>query len=115
MNASSPQPESIFKRVLLLYGAYMLLNNGAYLVGFYLLPEGFMRGSPQTATARLVDSATSFGTEFTLTLLFNLGMVALLGMLLNLTRSGDPYRICYSPGSWSHRRADCWHQFFSCL
>lgn len=86
MNTSSPQPESIFKRVLLLYGAYMLLNNGAYLVGFYLLPEGFMRGSPQTATARLADSATSFGTEFTLTLLFNLGMVALLGMLLNLNQ-----------------------------
>ena len=38
-------PQIVFKRILLLYGAYMLLNNAAYLFGYYFLPEGFMRSS----------------------------------------------------------------------
>lgn len=86
MNSNSTQHENVIKRVLLLYGAYMLLNNSAYLIGFYFLPEGFMRGSPQTAAARLADSAQSFGMEFALTLLINLGIVSLLGILLNLNQ-----------------------------
>lgn len=45
--------ESMFKRVVWLYGAYMLLNNAAYLVGYYLLPPGLMRNSPQTAAGEL--------------------------------------------------------------
>jgi hypothetical protein len=96
MTANLQQNVSVFKRVLLLYGAYMLLNNCAYLIGFYILPEGFMRGSPQTVAARIVNSAGSFGMELALTLVFNLGMVALLAILLNANQvNGFPTGYVY--------------------
>ncbi|NJC95102.1 MAG: hypothetical protein FIB03_02000 [Anaerolineae bacterium] len=76
--------QSVFARVLWLYGLYSLLNLSSYLIGYYLLPEGFMRGSPQAAVGKFVASATSFWSEFGLTLLFNLGMVVGLSILLNL-------------------------------
>ena len=81
-------PETVWKRVLWLYGLYMLLSNAAYLFGYSVLPEGFMRGSPQVAVGRLVDGATSFWSEFGLTLVFNLGLVAVTGVLLNLNQVG---------------------------
>jgi len=37
-----------------LYGLHTVLNNGAYLLGFYLLPQGFMRGGPQLAVGGMV-------------------------------------------------------------
>lgn len=87
---------SVFMRVLLLYGAYSLLNNSAYLIGYYFLPEGFMRSSPQTAAGRIAESAGSFGKELGLTLVFNLGMVALLTILLNLNQvNGFPTGYIY--------------------
>ena len=96
MTANLQQNVSVFKRVLLLYGAYMLLNNSAYLIGYYFLPEGFMSDSPQVAAARYVDSAGSFGMEFALTLVFNLGMVALLAILLNANQiNGFPTGYVY--------------------
>lgn len=82
----STASETVWKRVLWLYGLYMLLSNAAYLAGYYLLPEGFMRGSPQVGIGRLVGSATSFWGEFGLTLLFNLGLVVIIGVLLNLNQ-----------------------------
>jgi hypothetical protein len=88
----------VFKRVLLLYGGYMLMNNSAYLFGYFFLPAGFMRGSPQTSAARLVDSAGSFGMEFALTLVFNLGMVVLVAILMNLNQvNGFPTGYVYPP------------------
>jgi hypothetical protein len=82
----STAPETVWKRVLWLYGLYMLLSNAAYLFGYSVLPEGFMRGSPQVAVGRLVAGATSFWSEFGLTLVFNLGLVAVIGLLLNLNQ-----------------------------
>jgi hypothetical protein len=76
--------ENVFKRVLWLYGLYSLLNLISFLFGYYLLPEGFMRGSPQSAIGSFVASATSFWGEFGLTLLFNLGTVIVVCMLTNL-------------------------------
>jgi hypothetical protein len=78
--------QSVFARVLWLYGLYSLLNMFFYLFGYYLLPEGFMRGSPQAAVGEFVASATSFWSEFALTLLFNLGMVVGLSIFLNLNQ-----------------------------
>jgi len=96
MGASRFSGETIFKRVLWLYGAYMLLNNAAYLVGYYLLPPGLMRNSPQTAAGRAVAAAGSFSQELALTLLFNLGMVALVAVLLNLNQvNGTPTGYVY--------------------
>jgi hypothetical protein len=85
MNAIQIQPqENVFKRVLWLYGLYSLLNIVSFLSGYYLLPEGFMRGSPYSAIGAFVASATSFWGEFGLTLLFNLGTVIVVCILTNL-------------------------------
>jgi len=85
MNAAQIQPqENVFKRILWLYGLYSLLNLVSFLSGYYLLPEGFMRGSPYSAIGSFVASATSFWGEFGLTLLFNLGIVIVVCVLTNL-------------------------------
>ena len=76
--------ENVFKRILWLYGLYSLLNSISFLTGYYLLPEGFMRGSPYSAIGSFVASATSFWGEFGLTLLFNLGTVFIVCILTNL-------------------------------
>ncbi len=78
------QRENVFKRFVWLYGLYSLLNMAVFLAGYYLLPEGFMRGSPQSAIGSLVASATSFWGELGLTLLFNLGVVFVICVLSNL-------------------------------
>jgi hypothetical protein len=86
MSASplSHSKESVFQRVLWLYGLYSLLNLFSFLTGYYLLPEGSMRGSPYAAIGSFVASASSFWGEFGLTLLFNLGTVFVACVLTNL-------------------------------
>jgi len=76
--------ENVFKRVLWLYGLYSLLNLFSFLLGYHFLPEGFMRGSPYSAIGTFVASASSFWSEFSLTLLFNLGTVIVVCILTNL-------------------------------
>ncbi len=78
--------DPVGKRVLWLYGLYMLLSNAAYLLGYTLLPEGVMRGTPYVAVGRVVSGAASPWGEFGLTLLFNLGLVVSIGVLLNLNQ-----------------------------
>lgn len=98
MNTAQQQVSSVLKRVLLLYGAYTLLFNTAYLVGYYFLPEGLMRSSPQAAAGRLAGSAASFEMELVLTLVFNLGWVVGLALLLNLNQvNGMPTGYIYPP------------------
>lgn len=82
----APQTDGIVKRVLWLYGLYTLLNNAAFLIGYYFLPEEFMRNSPQVAVGGLVAQQESFWGQFGMTLLFNLVVMPLLAVLLNLTR-----------------------------
>lgn len=83
--------ENVFKRVLWLYGLYSLLNLFSFLTGYYLLPEGFMRGSPYSAIGSFVASATSFWGELGLTLLLNLGTVFVVCILTNLQQfKGTP-------------------------
>lgn len=87
MNIKSAQiqtQDSVFKRILWLYGLFTLLSNAAFLVGYYLLPEGFMRGSPLMAAGELVASAESFWPQFGLTLLFNVGLIIVFGVGANL-------------------------------
>jgi hypothetical protein len=85
MNVVQIQPkENVFKRILWLYGLYSLLNLVSFLSGYYLLPEGFMRGSPYSAVGSFVASATSFWGQFGLTLFFNLGTVIVVCILTNL-------------------------------
>jgi len=56
----------------------------SFLFGYYLLPEGFMRGTPQFEMGRLVSSFSSFWSQFGLLLLFNLGIAFTLCVLANL-------------------------------
>jgi len=87
--------ESVFKRVLWLYGLYTLLSNAAYLLGYYLLPEGFMRGSPGMWTARVAASGT-FWSQFASILLINLVLVILLSVILNVLQvKGFPLGYLY--------------------
>ena len=73
MNTSSVHTQDgVFKRVLLLYGFFMLLSNAAFLVGYYLLPEGFLRGSPMQAGASAVAATTTFWSQVGSTFLFNI-------------------------------------------
>lgn len=78
--------DSVYKRILWLYGLHTILHNVAFLVGYYLLPEGFMRGSPQVAIAGVVAAQQTFWQEMGLTLLLNLGLVGGLGVVCNLSR-----------------------------
>ena len=87
MNTDSVQTQDgVFKRVLLLYGLFMLLSNAAYLLAYYLLPEGFLRGSPVLETARVVASTDTFWSELASIFLLNLGIVTALSVCMNLFR-----------------------------
>lgn len=77
---------TVYSRILWLYGIYTLLSNAAFLLGYYWLPEGFMRGSPQTSAGRVVAEAQTFWGQFGLTLLFNLGTVALVSIVMNFNQ-----------------------------
>ena len=78
--------DSVFKRILWLYGLYTLLFNVCFVFSYYLLPEGFMRGSPQTAAGAIVARAESFWPQFGLTLLFNLGIVTTIAVVANFNQ-----------------------------
>jgi len=78
--------DNVFKRTLLLYGIYTLLFDICFVFGFYFLPEGFMRGSPQMAAGEAVARTTSFWPQFGLTLLFNLGVYAIISIVSNFNQ-----------------------------
>ena len=85
MNASSDLThDSVFKRVLLLYGLFMLLSNAGYVLAYYFLPEGLLRGSPVQATARVVAASSTFWSTLASTFLMNLGLMLVLSVWLNL-------------------------------
>jgi hypothetical protein len=79
-------PGSIYSRILWLYGIYTLLSNAAFLIGYYWLPEGFMRASPQTAGGQVVLAEQTFWGQFGLTLLLNLGVTAVVSIVLNFNQ-----------------------------
>ena len=61
MNTSQVQAQdSVFKRILWLYGLHTLLFNVCFVFSYYLLPEESLRGSPQTAAGEIVVRAESF-------------------------------------------------------
>jgi hypothetical protein len=83
-------------RTLWLYGLYTLIANAFFLIGFYLLPEGALRRGPQVAAARVAADAGGFGSELALTLLFNVGVVVVIAVVLNLNRvKGFPVGYLY--------------------
>ncbi len=85
MNATLVQLQNnVFKRILLLYGLYSLLSNTFLLIGYYLLPEGVLRQTPLTYAGEIAATGKGFWAELGLTLLFNLGLVTLVGVGANL-------------------------------
>ncbi len=78
--------DGVFKRILWLYGINTLLFDICFVFAFYFLPEGFMRGSPQMAAGEVVAKAGSFWPQFGLTLLFNLGIYAIIAIVANFNQ-----------------------------
>ena len=83
-SASIQSHDSVFKRVLWLYGLHTLLSNTFLLIGYYLLPEGVFRGTLLTSVGEVAARPEGFWAQFGLTLLFNLGLVAVMGVAANL-------------------------------
>ena len=65
-------------------GSSMLLSNAAFLFGYYLLPEGFLRGSPTQACAAAIAATPTFWSQVGSTFLFNLGALIVGCVWLNL-------------------------------
>jgi hypothetical protein len=76
--------DNILKRILLLYGLYSLLSNAFFTIGYYFLPEGFLRGSPQMVPGEFVAQQTGFWAQFGMTLFFNLGFMTVIILLMNV-------------------------------
>ena len=87
MNTSPIQTQDgVFKRILWLYGLNALLFNICFVFAYYLLPEGFMRGSPQMFGGEVVAKAKSFWSQFGLTLFFNLGVMTTIAIVANFNQ-----------------------------
>jgi hypothetical protein len=78
--------DGVFKRILWLYGLNALLFNICFVFAYYLLPEGFMRGSPQMFAGEVVAKAKSFWSQFGLTLFFNLGVMTTIAVVANFNQ-----------------------------
>lgn len=76
--------ENVLKRVLWLYGAHTLLSNVFIIVGYFFLPEGFLRDSPLTWAGSVAAKPETVKGEFIATLIFNLGIMSMIGIGLNL-------------------------------
>ena len=76
----------VVSRVLLLYGAYNLFHNLAFLCGYHLLSPGAMKGTHAARIASTVADAPSFWSELGRTLFVNLGIMGSISLLLNLQR-----------------------------
>lgn len=77
---------SVFTRILCLYGLNTLLFNVFLVISYYLLPEGFIRGTPLTAAGEVVSGADSFWVQFGLTLFFNLGIMTTISIAANFSQ-----------------------------
>lgn len=78
--------DNLLKRILLLYGIYSLLSNVFFIIGYYFLPEGFLRGSPQMVPGELVAQQAGIWAQFGMTLFFNLGVMTVIILLANLNQ-----------------------------
>ncbi len=89
MNANAARrDEGVLFRVLLLYGAYNLCHNFAFLLGYLLLAPGALKGSHPFFIASWVDELSGFWAELAGTLLINLLIMGSICILLNLQRVG---------------------------
>lgn len=80
------ETNGVTMRVLWLYGLFTLISNAAFLIGYYLLPEGILRQGPQVTPANTAAAAPTFASELLFTLLFNLGRGVMVVVVMNLNR-----------------------------
>jgi len=89
MTDASKDP--VLKRVLWLYGLHILLSNVFLVIGYFFLPEGFFKDSFLTWAGNIAAQPETAGGEFVATLIFNLGIMGMVGIGLNLiTVKGFP-------------------------
>ena len=77
---------NVLKRVLWAYGINVVLGLVAFAVGYLFLPEGALRESPITIWGAVAAQQTDFWSEFLAIIGFNLGIVSLIGIVVNLQR-----------------------------
>jgi len=78
--------QNVLKRVLWAYGIYIILSLVAFAIGYLLLPEGALRGSAIAIWGEVAAQQTSFWLKFLATIGLNLGIVSLIGIVVNLQR-----------------------------
>jgi hypothetical protein len=78
--------DGVLNRVILLYGLHAIVFNVFFVFAYYALPEGFMRGGLQMASAEVVTKQPSFWSQFGMTLFFNMGVVTVIIVLCNFNR-----------------------------
>jgi len=83
--------ENVLSRILWLYGLHTILANVFLLVGYFFLPEGVFRDTPLTWAGNVAATPETAQGEFLATLFFNLGIMSVIGLGLNLmTIKGFP-------------------------
>ena len=78
--------KNVLKRVLWTYGIYVTTSLVTFAVGYFFLPEGALRGSAITIWGEVAAHQTSFWLEFLIIIGFNLGIISLIGIVVNLQR-----------------------------
>lgn len=78
--------QNVLKRVLWAYGIHLMLLLASFVVGYFFLPEGILRGTPITTLSTIVEQQKDFLSQFLLTIGFNLAIAFFLGTCLNLQR-----------------------------
>jgi len=81
--------QNVLKRVLWAYGIYIILSLVAFAIGYLLLPEGALRGSAIAIWGEVAAQQTRFWLEFLVIIGFNLGIVSLIGIVVNLQRVNE--------------------------
>lgn len=77
---------SLLKRVIWAYCIYITLLLMAFVVGYFILPEGFFRSTPITALGSIVASQQEKMMEFLATIGINLSFALVFGFGMNLQR-----------------------------
>lgn len=76
--------QNVLKRILWAYViVYLVPTLTAFAVGYFFLPEGFLRGGSSTTPAEIVAQQIGFWPQFLSTIGFNLGFILLFGTGLN--------------------------------
>ncbi len=75
---------NVLKRTLWAFMIFYLVPTlSAFAIGYFFLPEGFLRGGPTPTPAEFVAQQEGFWSQFLSTIGFNLGFILLIGVGCN--------------------------------